>query len=154
MHETLFEGVRDHGGRIRRQGVGSEFLIFGPNRSVHRDRVESELSIVFSKLRTSLRSLDDNKEAPEYDDAAIHIAVWTHAEIIRIHPFEDGNGRSSRSFLNSILVRQGLRSVAIEATKDEYVAVLNRYFESKDLRYVRDLYLRLYVEQLPNSHGN
>lgn len=151
LHAAIFTGVRDHAGRTRRRGEGSERLVFGPFRSAHRDMVEGELAATFDRTATSLRSLDDHREDPEYERSAIHTAVWTHAEIIRIHPFEDGNGRTSRALLDLILVRQGLRPISVDATKDEYVAVLNHFHYTKDLKPLRSLFVRLAAEQL--GHG-
>lgn len=67
LHERIFRGVRQHAGRIRRRGEGSETLTFGPHRSAHRDEVETRLSNVFSKLDRYLRSLDDNRADPSYE---------------------------------------------------------------------------------------
>ncbi|WP_198023016.1 Fic family protein [Paenibacillus zanthoxyli] len=40
-------------------------------------------------------------DLPEKDAAnAIKLAAWTHAEFVRIHPFTDGNGRTSRLIMN------------------------------------------------------
>ncbi|MBX3466180.1 MAG: Fic family protein [Planctomycetes bacterium] len=152
IHERLFGSVRDHAGRIRRRGYGSERLTFGPHRSFHRDEVEAGLDRVFTSLDRSIRSLDANPDAPEYETSAIHLAAWTHAEVIRVHPFEDGNGRSSRALMNSILVRQGLRPVAVEATKEEYIGVLNHFIKTSDILPLRDLYIRLMAEQIPNGN--
>lgn len=102
LHAAIFSGVRAHAGRIRHRAEGSEHLTFGPHRSVHRDQVPGELETVFNRLTTSVRSLDDNRELAEYEPSAIRTAVWVHAEVIRVHPFEDGNGRSSRALLTDL----------------------------------------------------
>mgnify|MGYP000603397565 CR=1 FL=1 len=39
----------------------------------------------------------------------IELAAWTHAEFVRIHPFEDGNGRTSRMIMNYQLLLSGFR---------------------------------------------
>jgi Fic family protein len=114
IHSALFGSVRSHGGRVRTHFFGSETLTFGPNRSVHRDDVDAELEELFKKLRASLASFGENSEQAGYDELAIHAAVWAHAEVVRIHPFEDGNGRSSRLLMNWILVFLGLRPLRIE----------------------------------------
>jgi fido (protein-threonine AMPylation protein) len=60
LHQALFDGVRDHAGRIRRRGFGSERLVFGPWRSAHRDEVEAQLAVVVERVRRDLRPLLDD----------------------------------------------------------------------------------------------
>ena len=43
--------------------------------------------------------------------AVAETVAWAHAEWVRIHPFADGNGRTSRVLANAILVRYGLPPV-------------------------------------------
>lgn len=43
-----------------------------------------------------------------------------HISFIRIHPFEDGNGRTARLLLNFNLLKQGLSPVIITEDLDEY----------------------------------
>ena len=69
---------------------------------------------------------------------------WTHAEVIRIHPFEDGNGRSSRLMMSHILIGLGMSPIPVEAAKDEYNEALNVYFASSNQMPLLDLFLRLY----------
>lgn len=38
----------------------------------------------------------------------IELAAWTHAEFVKIHPFVDGNGRTSRPIMNYQLMVHGL----------------------------------------------
>ncbi len=151
LHQRMFEGVRDHAGRFRGPDRGTENLVFGPQRAVARDLVAGELAALFKTLRRSIDSFDRNQDADDYEAGAIHVAVWAHAELIRIHPFEDGNGRTGRLLANAILVRPGLRPVAVEACREEYLAVLNHYYVAKEIEPLRDLYLRLAVEQLPGD---
>jgi Fic family protein len=144
LHARLFDGVRSHAGRHRTRGRGSEHLVFGPNHSVHRDEVEAQLGTVFDFLARSLRSFDANPDDPAYDLKAIHIAAWVHAEVVRIHPFEDGNGRAGRLLMQAILVRLGLRPIQVEACRQEYIDALNRYYQEKDIGLLLDLLIRLY----------
>ena len=148
IHAKLFEGVRTHGGRYRTHGRGSETLVFGPNRSVHREQVERELEAVLRQAQDSILSVEANPDDPDRDRSALHIAVWTHAELVRIHPFEDGNGRTSRNVMSSILVRLGLRPIAVEECKQTYCDCLNEYFRSRNLKPLLHLMLRLMAEQL------
>lgn len=43
----------------------------------------------------------------------IDFATWTHAEFVRIHPFIDGNGRTSRLIMNYQLMAAGFLPVSI-----------------------------------------
>jgi len=143
LHAALFRGVRGHAGRIRAPGFGSERLQFGPHRSVHRDEVERELLAVFDRTDHALRALKDT-DPEDYELHAIGLAVWAHARIIWVHPFEDGNGRVSRLCASHLLVQLGLHPIAIEAVKQEYTEALNYYFVRKEIEPLVDLYLRLY----------
>jgi fido (protein-threonine AMPylation protein) len=143
MHRRLFDGVRDHAGRFRERAFGNEHLTFGPNRSVHRDAVLTQIEGVFRSLDRSVQSFLAHPDAPEYEPSAVHVAVWAHAEVVRIHPFLDGNGRSSRLLMNAVLVGLGLQPIAVEAVKQEYNEALNHYFRTRDLQLLVDLMLRL-----------
>lgn len=125
LHARLFDGVRDHAGRFRGPDRGTDNLVFGPHRAVARDLVPGQLAELFKALQRSIDSFDRNQGAEDYEAGAIHVAVWAHAELLRIHPFEDGNGRTGRLLANAILVRLGLRPVAVETCREEYLAVLN-----------------------------
>ena len=58
-------------------------------------------------------------------------------EFLRIHPFEDGNGRTSRLLLNFNLLRQGYAPVLIPVDKrEEYFAARNR----EDVDSIRKLF--------------
>lgn len=144
FHAALFAGVRSHAGRCRQHDFGSEHLVFGPNRSMHRSEVPQKLDQIFRTTRESISSFDDNQDDREYERKAFHLAVWAHAEVIRAHPFEDGNGRSARALMNWILVRLGLRPIAIEVPRQEYHDCLNAYYRERELQPLMDLALRLY----------
>jgi fido (protein-threonine AMPylation protein) len=147
LHGAIFQGVRNHAGRPRARGYGSEYLVFGPHRSAQRDEVGARLDAQLALAERSVRSLLENQDHPEFVSSSIHAALWTHAEVIRIHPFEDGNGRSSRMLLNAILVRLGLRPISFDVPKDEYISCLNHYFLADEIQPLIDLALRLYPLQ-------
>jgi fido (protein-threonine AMPylation protein) len=144
FHAHLFQGVRDHAGRHRDRGFGQEHVTFGPNRSIHRNEVSRQLRETFDRASRDLRALLDEPGAADYEKRGIWLAVWTHAEVIRVHPFEDGNGRTSRLMMSHILIALGLLPIPVEACKDEYNLALNIYFETKDGGTLLDLFLRLY----------
>lgn len=74
------------------------------------------------------------------DSNAVELAAWTHAEFVKIHPFVDGNGRTSRMLMNYQLMAQGFLPVSI-AKEDrlEYFDALEAYAVSGNLIPFTDL---------------
>jgi fido (protein-threonine AMPylation protein) len=144
FHRRLFDGVRSHAGRIRDADFGSETLEFGPNISEHRNLVRTQLLRILGEVERSIRSFDADPLNPEYEKTAFRVAAWAHAELIRVHPFEDGNGRTCRMMMNWILLRLGLRPIRLEALRDEYLTCLNHYHRTRDIMPLFDLTLRCY----------
>lgn len=143
LHHRVFGGVRGHAGRHRAHDFGSEVLTFGPNRSTHRRDVHAELEGIFKQLRSVVLSLESNREHEDFEERALDTAVWAHARIVQVHPFEDGNGRSSRLLMAVLLHRFGFPDIPVEACKQEYTDVLNHYFRTNDRRPLVDLFLRI-----------
>lgn len=57
----------------------------------------------------------------------IEIAAQLHYDFVRIHPFDDSNGRTSRLLMNYVLLRNGLPPVIIKsADKKSYLMALNK----------------------------
>lgn len=58
----------------------------------------------------------------------IALAAWTHAEFVKIHPFPDGNGRTSRLIMNYQLLASGFPAVSIaKENRLEYFNTLEAY---------------------------
>lgn len=151
LHSRLFAGVRDHAGRPRDVGAGSERLVFGPHRSSHRDEVGRDLERVLGELRGNMQRCFDDPEAENYELAAVTFAMRAHADVIRIHPFEDGNGRSTRLFLCSVLIVLGLRPIEFELPRQEYLTCLNHYFLHRDCEPLVSLALRLLMDSMEET---
>ena len=117
LHRALFQDVRGHAGRPRGRGFGSEVLRFGLRYSSPRDRVADDLDRMFRRLRAEVNEAEAQRGHDGYELAALKVALWGHTEVIRIHPFEDGNGRSSRLLLDVLLVRFGLRPVSFDVVR-------------------------------------
>lgn len=61
----------------------------------------------------------------------IELATLFHFRYIRIHPFEDGNGRVARLLVNYILLRHDYPMIVVKtADKNAYLDVLNRCDEA------------------------
>ncbi len=79
----------------------------------------------------------------------IEFAAWTHAEFVRIHPFPDGNGRTSRLIMNYQLLANGFPAVSI-AKEDrlEYFKTLETYAVEGNLTPFADMVAQLVEQQL------
>lgn len=79
----------------------------------------------------------------------IELAAWTHAEFVRIHPFIDGNGRTSRLIMNYQLMINGFLPVSIaKENRLEYYNALEEYAVNGNLETFSELISNLEEEQL------
>lgn len=68
-----------------------------------------------------------NEEEQRSSMSPIVLASVFHYRYIRIHPFEDGNGRIARLLVNYILTRHGYPMVVVKSNdKSNYLTALNR----------------------------
>lgn len=68
-----------------------------------------------------------NAEEKKAEMSAIELATVFHYRYIRIHPFEDGNGRIARLVVNYILTRHNYPMIVVKSKdKDRYLTALNR----------------------------
>lgn len=79
----------------------------------------------------------------------IEYAAWTHAEFVRIHPFIDGNGRTSRLLMNYQLISDGFLPVSVaKENRLDYYNALEAYAVQGELERFVDLVAELEENQL------
>lgn len=84
----------------------------------------------------------------------IELAAWTHAEFVRIHPFADGNGRTSRLIMNYQLMAHGFLPVSIaKEARLDYFNALEAYAVLRDLTPFTDMIASLEEQQLDRYLG-
>jgi len=70
----------------------------------------------------------------DYKGNSLELAAFTHAEFVKIHPFPDGNGRTSRMMMNYQLVKNGFMPIYINnENKNEYFDALDEYAVKSDM---------------------
>lgn len=79
----------------------------------------------------------------------LELAAWTHAEFVRIHPFVDGNGRTSRLLMNYQLMAKGFLPVSVDKEKRlDYYNALEEYAVNKNLEPFANFIAELEEQQL------
>ena len=109
IHQVVMENILD-GGLYRSYNVRITGAGFTPPE--------------WTEVRNNMKWFIADFEAKKSDLNSIELASYVHAEFVRIHPFQDGNGRTARLLLNFMLMKAGYQPVIIEA-KDRPI-----YYES------------------------
>lgn len=79
----------------------------------------------------------------------IELTAWTHAEFVKIHPFVDGNGRTSRLIMNYQLMINDFLPVSVKKEdRLEYFNYLEEYEVSGNLAPFVDFVAELEEQQL------
>lgn len=129
-HRFLSGGVDAmHGGRLR-----SGDIVFGSHMGTAPGRLHEELAAMleaFHQERAYLELLDDGEDL-------VDLALWVHAEIVRIHPFADGNGRLSRLIMDWLMLSYAFPTVILPEQK-VYYRILGRYLVYGDRGALREL---------------
>lgn len=76
----------------------------------------------------------DNK-LPQWQETEhpIHVTALAHLELVTIHPFLDGNGRTARLLMNLLLMKAGYPVTLIPPIlRTDYMASLRSFQESQD----------------------
>ena len=95
------------------------------------------------QVRSELdRLLDFHRSHAERDLPTEVEAGWLHHEFVRIHPFQDGNGRMSRLLVAYVFVRNGeFPPVITAAGKPNYIGMLEIADEGNLRPFIRHLAL-------------
>lgn len=124
-HAVMMQGLDtedpDYVGRFRGTpgfpALAADVEIAGVLGTPYAD-VDAEAQAFESRVQAVVAALDAMYPTPDaLDDdgrkAVIELAAYAHAEWVRIHPFINGNGRTSRIWANLIMQRYGMPPVLV-----------------------------------------
>ncbi|MDR2829886.1 MAG: Fic family protein [Methanobrevibacter sp.] len=79
----------------------------------------------------------------------ITLAAYTHGEFVKIHPFSDGNGRTSRIIMNYQLIQGGFLPIFIKVEEKEYYYdILDEYAANNNLNPFIEFIFKLEEKQI------
>jgi Fic family protein len=133
IHHQLMENVMN-GGFYRNH----EVRILGAK---HKPPFGNEM---YSQIKNFFETL----KFKELEMKPIELAAYTHAEFVKIHPFSDGNGRTSRLIMNYQLIKNGYLPINIpKEEKAEYFSCLDEYANNNNLKpFIKYIYKLEYLE--------
>jgi Fic family protein len=103
------------------------------------------------RLTAFCKELNKRREAIDGTDvAAIYeLSFWAHYELVTIHPWADGNGRTSRLLMNLLQMEfDVLPTKVLKEDKAEYIQALIDSRERKDISIFIDCMTRLHIQHL------
>ena len=147
LHRLTLKGISNHwAGRYKTS----------QNRIVRSKLKTTPSYKVHSEMNNLAYEIENNKKFN-----TIELAAYAHHELVKIHPFIDGNGRTARLLMNLILMRNGYPPIVIlNRERKKYFETLEKaHFENfKDFfnfiaRNV-EISLNLYLNSLVPTKKN
>ena len=117
IHSLILKNIDDENkGRYRKTNVIISGAMHRPSQSID----------VPSKMENFIKEYEQKKNTLH----AIELASWVHIEFVGIHPFIDGNGRTSRLLMNLELIKAGYPPVVI------HVEDILEYYKALDTAHI------------------
>lgn len=133
IHALILHGIdRGNAGRYRTVPV----MISG---STHMPPQPYLIEKQMEDFMLRFRQMEEEKVHP------VLVAAYLHDELVRIHPFIDGNGRTSRLLMNLYLLRNGYVIITLKGSND---AKINYYkaLEKSHTEHLTEDFQQLVVE--------
>lgn len=110
IHALVLHGIdRENAGRYRNVAVMISGSTHTPPQPYLLDKLMEDFMLKF-------REMEAQKVHP------VLIAAYLHDELVRIHPFIDGTGRTSRLLMNLYLLRYGYTIVNLKGSNDDKIS--------------------------------
>ncbi len=104
---------------------------------------------VGNEMYMQIKNFYEELKVKENELNPIELAAWTHAEFVRIHPYIDGNGRTSRLIMNYQLLVHGYLPISVaKENRLDYYNALEKYAAGGDLTPFADFAAELEEKQL------
>ena len=110
-------------------------------------KVPTKLAAFCEELNKRRQEINASDIASVYD-----LSFWAHLELVSIHPWTDGNGRTCRLLMNLLQWEFGvLPSKVLIEDKAEYIQALIDTREKEDVNIFLDCMARLHISHLQSE---
>ena len=110
-------------------------------------KVPARLAAFCEELNRRRKAIDPTDVAAVYD-----LSFWAHFELVTIHPWADGNGRTCRLLMNLLQWEfDVLPTKVLKEDKAEYIQALINTRESEDLNVFLNCMARHHCQHLQND---
>lgn len=136
LQQLLVDGVRGSSrmaGEFRREDVAVGDLIDGEKTVHHQPPPWTTVENYVEELLAWIQAAKTKNAAGGLDDLWLHPAIIAgicHHRLVWIHPFLDGNGRSSRMFTTLILYQRGYDFKYLFNLSEYYNLSRDRYYDA------------------------
>ena len=105
------------------------------------------------RLEAFCKWLNDERQKTFTDDAEVYaLSFEAHYRLVSIHPWVDGNGRTSRLLMNMIQMEKGLLpSILKKENKARYIEALAKSQDNEDSTMFVDFMMKSMVEFINKS---
>lgn len=128
-------------GELRKVNVTAGF---GGRSYISYQKVPMCLSAFCEELNKRRKTIDSNDACAVYD-----LSFWAHYELVTIHPWADGNGRTSRLLMNLLQMEFGvLPTKVLKEDKAVYIQSLVDTREKDNINILLDCMTELHINHL------
>ena len=110
-------------------------------------KVPERLAAFCEELNNRRKAIDTTDVCSVYD-----LSFWAHYELVTIHPWADGNGRTSRLLMNLLQMEFGvLPTKVLKEDKATYIQALIDTREKEDITIFQNCMASLHIQHLKND---
>ena len=110
-------------------------------------KVPERLAAFCEELNNRRKAIDTTDVCAVYD-----LSFWAHYELVTIHPWADGNGRTSRLLMNLLQMEFGvLPTKVLKEDKATYIQALIDTREKEDITIFQNCMAWLHIQHLKND---
>jgi len=128
VHRIIMQGLHEYNGKIRNDHVR---ILGNPNFDI------CDVKILKPNLDEFIKKFNSKFIKCKSVKDRIIFGGWIHNEFQHIHPFFDGNSRTTRILVNYCLINFGFPLINIyESSKDEYLSLTKLSKERNDENFI------------------